>query len=111
MENSFESGEEDEEAGICYDFTKKTWRDDVTFIVEGQHLHATKAILAMDSPVFEAMFGTSFRERDEKEVPLPGKKYEDFEEFLHCIYPKSKKKINTRNVYKVLPLADEYDVI
>ncbi|XP_053408581.1 uncharacterized protein LOC123559515 [Mercenaria mercenaria] len=110
MENSFESEEEDEEAGICYDFTKKTWRDDVTFIVEGQHLHATKAILAMESPVFEAMFGTSFRERDEKEVPLPGKKYADFKEFLHCIYPKSKKKIGKRNVYKVLPLADEYDV-
>ncbi|XP_045207338.2 uncharacterized protein LOC123559513 [Mercenaria mercenaria] len=110
MENSFESEEEDEEAGICYDFTKKTWRDDVTFIVEGQHLHATKAILAMESPVFEAMFGTNFRERDEKEVNLPGKKYEDFKEFLHCIYPKSKKKIDKRNVYKVLPLADEYDV-
>ncbi|XP_045207347.2 uncharacterized protein LOC123559517 [Mercenaria mercenaria] len=110
MDNFSDSEEENEEVGSCYDFTKKTWRDDVTFLVEDQHLYATKAVLAMVSSVFEAMFGTNFRERDEKEVPLPGKRFEDFNEFLQCIYPTSQKKIDEENVYKVLPLADEYDV-
>ncbi|XP_045196994.2 uncharacterized protein LOC123551841 [Mercenaria mercenaria] len=110
MDNSFGNEEENEDVGTCYDFTKKTWRDDVTFLVEDQHLYATKAVLAMVSSVFEAMFGTNFRERDENEVPLPGKRFEDFKEFLHCIYPTSQKKIDEGNVYKVLPLADEYDV-
>lgn len=39
-----------------------------------------------------------------------GKTSEDFNEFLHCIYPKTERKIDSNNVYKVLPLADEYNV-
>jgi hypothetical protein len=72
MINQIESGEEDEEMK-SYDFTMKTWRDDVTFLVEDQRFYATKAILAIASSVFEAMFGTNFKESEEKEIPLPGK--------------------------------------
>ncbi|XP_060588695.1 uncharacterized protein LOC132744097 [Ruditapes philippinarum] len=109
MINQIESGEEDEEMK-SYDFTMKTWRDDVTFLVEDQRFYATKAILAIASSVFEAMFGTNFRESEVKEIPLPGKKSEDFNEFLHCMYPNTQKKIDANNVYKILPLADEYNV-
>ncbi|XP_053388242.1 uncharacterized protein LOC128551416 [Mercenaria mercenaria] len=102
--------ENDDDISVTFDFTRRSWRDDVTFLIEDNRLYASKAILGIASPVFEAMFGSSFKERDQEEIPLPGKKFEDFNEFLHCIYPKSQRKVDKENVYKVLPLADEYNV-
>ncbi|XP_053395339.1 uncharacterized protein LOC128555792 isoform X2 [Mercenaria mercenaria] len=114
MEASFQQvesdSENDDDMPVTFDFTRRSWRDDVTFLIEDNRLYATKAILGIASPVFEAMFGSSFKERDQEEIPLPGKNFEDFNEFLHCIYPKSQREIDEENVYKVLPLADEYDV-
>lgn len=93
-----------------FDFTIETWRDDVTFIVEEKRLYASKAVLAISSPVFESMFGTYFKEKTVKEVPLPGKKTEDFLEFLNCLYPASERSVTLENVFQVLPLTDEYQV-
>lgn len=102
----------DDEIGNAstFDFTKKTWRDDVAFVLEGQKLYASKSILALVSPVFECMFGEHFAEKYQHEIPLPGKKFEDFHEFLRCIYPTSHRHITSDNVTKLLPLSDEYQV-
>lgn len=108
MEEATSSDEEDE--SLKLDFTKKTWRHDVAFVVQGQRLYASKCVLAMVSPVFECMFGTQFAEKDQKEVDLPGKKFEDFHEFLKCIYPAAPKSVSQNNVNQLLPLADEYQV-
>ncbi|XP_060563821.1 BTB and MATH domain-containing protein 36-like [Ruditapes philippinarum] len=56
------------------------------------------------------MFEGDFRERTESEILLPRKNYEDFVEFLRCIYPDKMKVITARNVYMILPLAHEYSV-
>ncbi len=33
------------------------------------------------------MFTRDFREREQREIELPGKKVDDFVELLHCMYP------------------------
>ncbi|XP_052766415.1 uncharacterized protein LOC128207504 [Mya arenaria] len=107
MESSMD---EAEKANPVLDFTVKTWKDDVAFVVEKKQMYAAKVVLALASPVFEAMFGSEFTERYQNEVELPGKQFESFHEFLCCLYPNIKKPITIENVYKVLPLADEYQV-
>lgn len=49
--------------------------------VEGKQLYVCKKILAEHSPVFKLMFESDFKERRNVRIPLPGKKYKDFEMF------------------------------
>ena len=93
-----------------FDFTAKTWKDDVAFVISDKKLYASRVVLALASPVFEAMFGSDFSEKYQGEIELPGKHFEHFHEFLRCLYPNVKKQITINNVFKVLPLADEYQV-
>ncbi|XP_053372686.1 uncharacterized protein LOC128546303 [Mercenaria mercenaria] len=93
-----------------FDFTERTWKEDFTLIVEDKKLYVTKALLALVSPVFEKMFQSDFKEKDQTEMELPGKKFDDMQDFLRCIYPSITSGISEQNVYKVLPLADEYQV-
>ncbi|XP_060570448.1 kelch-like protein 8 [Ruditapes philippinarum] len=83
---------------------------DLTLKVEDKKILVCKAVLCIASPVFKAMLKTEFREKGQAEIELPGKKYEDFVEFLCCIYPDKLKLITETNVYKVLPLVSEYQV-
>lgn len=101
-----------ENESVTQDFTKKTWKEDLTLVVEGKRLYAAKNILAIVSPVFEAMFSRPFSEKEKEEVDLPGKKYSSFLQFLKCVYPNTEKEqtISDKNVFEVLPLADEYQV-
>lgn len=59
---------------------------DVILEVEGKQLHVRKQVLAENSPVFRRMFESDFKERRGVRIPLPGKKYEDFEMFLRTFY-------------------------
>lgn len=109
-EDGMESGEELESENSTFDFTTRTWKDDVAFVFSNKKLYASKVVLALVSPVFEAMFGSDFSEKYQEEVQLPGKNFEYFHEFLRCLYPNIKKQITANNVYQVLPLSDEYQV-
>lgn len=55
---------------------------DVTLVVEGFKLHIHKQLLIDNSPVFKRMLESDFKEKHQKEIPLPGKRIKDFEEFL-----------------------------
>lgn len=59
---------------------------DVFLVVEGSQLHVCKQVLAENSPVFERMFQSEFKEKDLTEIPLPGKKLKDMVEFLRSFY-------------------------
>lgn len=109
-EDGMESGNDTDNENSTFDFTTKTWKDDVAFVICSKKLYASKVVLALASPVFEAMFGSDFSEKYQGEIELPGKHFEHFHEFLRCLYPNIKKPITISNVYKVLPLADEYQV-
>ena len=60
---------------------------DVTLVVEDKKLHVHKAVLSVHSPVFSAMFTADFAEKDAKEIPLHGKKYDAMLQFLLMMYP------------------------
>lgn len=87
-------------------FTKQ----DVVLIVEGEKLYINKAELINLSPVFRAMFTSSFIEKEAPEVELPGKKLEEFLRFLRCALAGFSDDINDDNVHFVIRLADEYQV-
>lgn len=91
-------------------FTKKSWLEDLTLVVEGKKMHVSKAVLALASPVFTTMFESDFLEKNKEEIELKGKKYKDMVEFLQSIYPSTRKSVTIDTVFQILPLADEYQV-
>lgn len=93
-----------------FDFTKKTWMSDIVFVVEGKRLYASKSILGLRSPVFRAMFGSDFSERNKTEVELPEKQYSDFLQFLQFLVPYRSKEISIGDCMVILPLVNEYQV-
>lgn len=92
------------------DFTLVDELSSLTLIVESQHLHVHKEVLAAWSPVFKSMFTRDFKEKEQKEIELPDKKADEFIELLHCMYPPI-KPITDNNVYQLLPLVEEYQVV
>lgn len=92
------------------DFTLEDDLSSLTLIVESHRLHVHKEVLAAWSPVFKAMFTSDFKEKEQREIELPDKKVEEFVELLHCMYPPI-KSITETNVYQLLPLAEEYQII
>ncbi|CAB4007886.1 kelch 40a [Paramuricea clavata] len=90
------------------------WNDsDVILVVQGWELHVHKTILALQSPVFKAMFNGQFREATAERVTLEGKTHKWVLQFLRLLYPANmirdgKVKISDENVFEILKLADEY---
>ncbi|XP_013406489.1 BTB/POZ domain-containing protein Y57A10B.3 [Lingula anatina] len=89
------------------DFTKPWKHGNIIFIVEEKKIYASKAILSMWSPMMDAMFSHDFVEKEAKEIPLPGKNYNDMAELMAVIHPPL-KPIDDTNVFTVLPLLQEY---
>lgn len=81
---------------------------DLTLVVEDKKLFVNRSLLMIASPVFNKMLTADFKEKDAQEINLPGKKAFDVEAFLRCIYPDIMEEIDNTNVYRVLPLAEEY---
>ncbi|XP_053378013.1 uncharacterized protein LOC128547969 [Mercenaria mercenaria] len=91
------------------DFSVKTWKEDLTLLVENKKLYVSKAVLGLVSPVFDRMFQSEFKEGHQTEIELPDKKLDDVKEFLRCIYPNMENDVSEKNVYTILSLADEYE--
>ncbi|KAH3851153.1 hypothetical protein DPMN_093634 [Dreissena polymorpha] len=66
---------------------------DVTLIVENVRIPVIKATLMVTSPVFRAMLQADWKEKDQNEIQLPGKRLESFIPFLRCIYPDLKDRV------------------
>ena len=80
------------------DFTQQWSFADITFVVEGKRLWANRAVLAMWSPVFEAMFGSDFKEKNLREIELPGKKFDSMLELLTVTHPPNKEITGTVDI-------------
>lgn len=77
----------DNNAEKCIDFSKSWQYADIIFVVENKKVFASKMILSLWSPVFEAMFSDNFKEKDAKEIPLPGKKFDDIVLLMQVLHP------------------------
>lgn len=93
---------------ICFD--QDTGLSDLTLIVEDTKIRVCKAVLSLASPVFQAMLDGNFKEKNLEEIKLPEKITADMVEFLSCFYPNRLHYVTGKNVYKILPLASEYQV-
>jgi len=73
------------------DFTRQWPFADIAFVVEGKRLWASRAVLALWSPVFEAMFGSDFKEKSMGEIELPGKKFDAMLELFAVTHPPNRE--------------------
>ena len=101
---------QDEDHGAQTEFSEPWEQSDVVLLVEGEHFHVHRVILAMSSPVFSRMFSSDFKEKDADEIPLPEKKAAEIREMLMVIYPRFCKPVNDANLHSLLPLAREYQM-
>ena len=92
------------------EFSMQWEHSDVVLLVEGQHFHVHRLILAMSSPIFSRMFSSDFKEKDADKIPLPEKKAAEIREMLMVIYPRFCKPVNDTNLHFLLPLAREYQM-
>ena len=66
---------------------KDKWDDsDTILVVEDTKFHVHRQLLSLMSPVFKAMFSSDFREKGQREIPLPGKEAKVFLDFLLIVY-------------------------
>lgn len=93
------------------DFLEPWKLSDVVLIVEDQKFHVHRSILAFWSPVFEKMFTSEFKEKNNDEIPLPGKKESEIKLLLLMLYPSlEEKQVTKRNCYFLFKLAHEYQI-
>ena len=64
------------------DFLEPWKLSDVVLVVEDQKFHVHRSFLAVWSPVFEKMFTSEFKEKNNDELPLPGKKASKIKQLL-----------------------------
>ncbi|XP_064617021.1 kelch-like protein 2 [Liolophura sinensis] len=99
-----------QDLSLLADFTSPDHFSDITLVVEDKPIHAHKTVLSLASPVWKAMFSGDFKEKRVDFVDLPGKVHGDVVELLEFVYPPCKKSLTDDNVYKILPLTDEYQI-
>ena len=93
------------------DFLEPWKLSDVVLVVEDQKFHVHRSFLAVWSPVFEKMFTSEFKEKNNDELPLPGKKASKIKQLLYMLYPSSEEKqVTKENCYFLLELAHEYQI-
>lgn len=96
---------------VCDFFTPSEDRN-FCFIVENRNFYVSKEVLSLQSAVFKTMFYGNFKESRRQSIELPDKKWEEFLEFLNCVFVcKTRKEIDETNVAILLLYADEYDTV
>ncbi|GMR54684.1 hypothetical protein PMAYCL1PPCAC_24879, partial [Pristionchus mayeri] len=90
------------------DFTDSNYTlHDVTLLVQGEKVYASKTILSINSSYFEKMFNSDFAEKNKQEIELKDVDRAEFIELLNVIYP-SNKKITDASAEYLLHLADRF---
>uniref|UniRef100_A0A915EPI8 BTB domain-containing protein n=1 Tax=Ditylenchus dipsaci TaxID=166011 RepID=A0A915EPI8_9BILA len=79
---------------------------DCVLVIGGEHIHASKAYLAIHSKVFKEMF----ENKSQKEYELTELNHFDFMELLAVIYP-SYSPITDENVENLLKLAKRFEMV
>ncbi|GMR55264.1 hypothetical protein PMAYCL1PPCAC_25459, partial [Pristionchus mayeri] len=66
-------------------------------------------LLAIQSPVFEALFFGEFTEKGKNEVEIKDVVYEEFIDLLHLLYSRS-MRVTDHTVPHILKLADRFQI-
>ncbi|GMR35408.1 hypothetical protein PMAYCL1PPCAC_05603, partial [Pristionchus mayeri] len=83
---------------------------DVALVFNGGKLYASKQILSIHSPVFNAMFFGNFIEKNKNEIKLKDVDREDFKTILFMLYHPSRLiEVDMRLLESILMIADRYD--
>ena len=72
-------------------------------VVEEEMFHVHRQIMSIHSPVFKAMLkSVGIKEDMATEIPLPGKKADEFLDFLKILYLKEKEGIECEWITRIL---------
>ena len=83
---SFFIGGDQAEKMVKHCFSDPWKGSDSVLVVEDEKFHVHRVILSLNSPVFEAMFNSQFKESTTNEIPLPEKSASGVLDFLKIIY-------------------------
>ncbi|GMR55338.1 hypothetical protein PMAYCL1PPCAC_25533, partial [Pristionchus mayeri] len=90
-------------------FSLPNRQSNVIIKIGDKKLHVSKEFLALQSPVFDAMFFGNFAEKDKEEVEIKDVVYEEFLDLLHLLYLGT-VDITDNTVPHLLKLADQFQV-
>lgn len=79
---------------------------DVTFMVDGKPIYAHRALLAVRSEHFHAMFTSGMKESREREVVIPDWTYTTFLAMLEFLYTGSVRELGAEVALELMGLAD-----
>ena len=83
---------------------------DVTFVVEGQHVHGHKFILYARCEYFRKMFTSGYRESTDKMITIPDVRHEVFLAVLSYLYTGTAKDIDPQMAVEVISIANLYSI-
>ncbi|KAH3851176.1 hypothetical protein DPMN_093657 [Dreissena polymorpha] len=67
-------------------FGQSSGFSDMTLVVENVRIPVIKATLMVTSPVFRAMLQADWKEKDQNEIHLPGKRLESFNIYFSVVF-------------------------
>ncbi|GMT06819.1 hypothetical protein PENTCL1PPCAC_28993 [Pristionchus entomophagus] len=82
---------------------------DGVLVIGGKKLFISKQFLAINSPVFEALFFRGFKEAKQNEIELEEVNYDEFVELLNVLY-NTDIIITPSNCSYLLKLADRFEI-
>ena len=84
-------------------FSEPWEESDLILAVEEETFHVHRQIMSIHSPVFKAMLkSVGIKEDMATEIPLPGKKADEFLDFLKILYLKEKEGIECKWIKRIL---------
>ena len=107
---------DEENSEIEKNVFSQPWKDsDLVLVVEDKEFHVHRALLAMHSEAFKAMFNGKFKDAEKDRIELQGDNYQAMLLFIKLLYPANlfddddgKVDINDENIFDILVLADKY---
>ncbi|XP_065203291.1 speckle-type POZ protein-like isoform X3 [Planococcus citri] len=101
-----------DESNLTHDF-EKLFNDedssDIIIDVNGKKFPAHKSILAVNSPVFQAMFKNDLMKNQQSRIEINDIDEKIFQEVLRCIYTRKVENLNDI-VFELIPVAVKYDI-
>lgn len=84
----------------------------IDLIVENERFRVCRCLLVYASPVFKSMLTLEFKEKQEGEVHLPGKRSKDIKELLDYLNPGLDDTLadGADSAIRLLTLAEEYQI-